>query len=385
MRYTKILFKVIAGVAFVGATAAVSFAGMNPASPGLPIVAAYGTTVANNQMSSMCVACHSGAVYGAGMASHFVFTDSAKPTHSGGGWTNLDYNKATTAGTALREGGQYFHLTAWTTAGIWSKYGNFANKVSETAAPANTPGFESTTKVAASALYTDEIICESCHNIVKNVAGGNNLVEKPGDATTPTGALAFTDSKVATLCVGCHGWLYDSNVVNAENNGPNGNFDNVWNMVGETGTTVKNSNAAEFKNDGVKHNVNHHVMSGDNRSATQATAMLNWSPTTQFDSTQAHRMSTAERLGNTYGLKASASWGAGFRPATTATNFSCLSCHTVAHGGALSTGASILRGTANGAAVSSLERISDGARSWKDQDANVGAGVGTWCQNCHKN
>lgn len=383
MRYTKILFKVIAGVAFVGATAAVSFAGLNPAGPGLPTVTVTGYgggPLANNQLSAMCVACHNRAVYGTTMASHFVF-DDAHRTNSGGGWTSADYSKTGTP----RDAGQYFHISAWSTAGIWSKYGNFTTKLSETAAPAGSVGFELATKgVALATLQSDEIICESCHNIVKNVAGGNNLVEKPGDVTTPTGALAYTDSKVATLCVGCHGWLYDSNAANAENNMPNGNYDNVWNMVGETGATVKNSNAAEWKADGVKHNVNHHVMSGDNRSVAIATAQINWSPTAAFDPTAAHRMDTTVRTAGSYGLKAT--WGAGFRQAAVATNFSCLSCHTVAHGGALSTGATILRGTANGlATTTALDRINDNGRSWKDQDANVGAGVGTWCQNCHQN
>jgi hypothetical protein len=384
MRYTKILFKVIAGVAFVGATAAVSFAGLNPTAPGLPTVTVTGYgggALPNNQLSGMCVACHNRAVYGTTIASHFVF-DDAHRTNSGGGWTSADYTKT----GAPRDGGQYFHVTAWTTAGIWSKYGNFATKTSETGAPAGSVGYELATKnIGLAALAADEIICESCHNIVKNVAGGNNLVEAPGDVIAPAGAQAWTDSKVATLCVGCHGWLYDSNAANDNNNmAAGGNFDNTWNLLGEAAAAAKkDSNAAEWKNDGVKHNVNHHVMSGDVRAPGIATAMVNWSPTTAFDPNQTHRMTTTPIAGAGYAVKAT--WEAGFRQAAVATNFSCLSCHTVAHGGAIRTGASILRGTTTGpAATGALDRISDG-RSWKDQDANVAAGVGTWCQNCHKN
>ncbi len=392
MRYTRNLIKIFAGVAIVAATAAVSFAGVNPAGPGLPsvTVTSYGGgALANNQLSGMCVACHTRTPYGTGAtaATHFVFDDNHH-TNTGGGWTSADYSKTGTP----RNGAQYFRVTAWSTAGNYSKYGNFTSKLSEVNTNA-TVGYELATKVAATAaaIQTDEVICESCHNIVRNVAGGNNLLELPGDTLGTAGPLAYADSKVATLCVGCHGWLYDASAVNTDcNSMTNGAYaDNLWTMVGEAGAIRKDSNGADWKSDGVKHLVNHHVMSGDKRNLGIANANLNWTPTTTFDVAQAHTMDTTVRAGS-YALKLRTNWGAGFTPLTGAvTNFSCLACHTNGHGGSANTGASILRGTAFGSSVTGtqslvINRINDG-RSWKDQDANAGSGTGNWCQNCHQN
>lgn len=385
MRYTKILFTALATAAIAGTFAIGAFAGINPASAGLPTVTVTGYgggPLANNQMSGMCVACHTRLVFGASTATHFVFDDT-HATNSGGGWGSADYTKT----GAVRNGGEYFHVTEWKAgSGIYSKYGNNTTKLSETAAPAGAVGFEMATGARTLAqLALDEIICESCHNIVKNEAGGNNLVAVPGDLKTPTGANAFTDSKVATLCVGCHGWLYETNAANDCNaTALGGNYDNLWNMLGETGAVRKGGNAAEWKNDGLKHAVNHHVMSGDKRNTVIATAQVNWTPTSQFDGSTSHTIDTTVRTGSGYMLKTP--WVSPFVRAATATNFSCLSCHSVGHGGPLSTGASILRGTASGyATTTAIDRLSDGSRTWKDQDANIAAGAATWCQNCHAN
>ncbi len=384
MRYTKLLILALASASLIGAVAINSMAGLNPASPGIPSVtiSGYGGGAAlpNNQMSAMCVACHTRMVFGASAGSHFVF-DDAHQTNSGGGWTSADYSK-----TGIpRDAGEYFHVTRWAgNDNNFSKYGDLTNKRSATAATAGRVGYELAVTGATNAnLATYEIICESCHNIVKNVAGGNNLLDVPGDAIGSSNQYA--ESKVATLCVGCHGWLYDSNAANDNNSMANGAYwDNTWNLVFEaTGAAKKNSNAAEFKNDGVKHNINHHVMTGDKRDSFIAAAMINWTPTAQFDSVQTHTMDTTVRPA-TSGYVLKASWTAPFYRSSVSTNFSCYGCHMQGHGGAVSTGASILRGSASGNATSGIDRINDG-RGWKDQDAKISAGAATWCQNCHAN
>jgi len=378
MRYTKVFITALAVAALIGATVSLAVAGLNPADPGLPTVSAYGESIANNGMSAMCVACHNRTPYGTAAGAsgtHFVFGGAGLLTNSGGGYTG-SYSK----GGAVRDAGQYFHIGAWTTSGIYSKYGNDTANVSATNAPAGTVGYELATQgVAAATLTGYEIICESCHNIVVNVAGGNNLVDSPGDAP----GNQFRDSAVATLCVGCHGWMYDSNAANSVNTMANGGFfDNVWNTVAEAGATVRNNNEQEYKDDGVPHAINHHMGTGDARVASIAAAYLNWSPTAAFSPNMVHDpIDTSVRAGFSYKLKAT--WGTGFVRGNDATDFSCIACHAAGHGGHNSVGASILRGTAQGPRTS-IERISD-ASDWKDQDASATAGSATWCQNCHAN
>lgn len=164
-------------VALLGAAAGAGIvwpaqAAMNPSAPGLPAVDnVYGQSgIPNNQVSAMCVACHS-AVPLPGRTSHFVAHFNAA---SGGNRTTTAAGKSTKERTA-----------PWTGSGLSSKYGNFTTWVSD-----NT--------------VTGEMICESCHNIVRNVAGGNNLLEssllgnpRPSQPTTLT-------SPTTTLCEGCH-------------------------------------------------------------------------------------------------------------------------------------------------------------------------------------
>lgn len=384
MRYTKITILVLTVVLLVGSSASMATAGLNPADPGLRSVDAYGITgIAKNGMSAYCVACHRTTPYGTGAGAtgtHFVYGGTGLTTNSGGGWVSTDYAKS-----GERDLGQYFHIGAWQTAGIYSKYGNTSTNLSATNAAAGTVGYElAETGVGATTLNGHELICESCHNIVVNVAGGNNLVEHPGRAGEY--GNQFRDSAVATLCVGCHGWMYDSNAANAVNNmSAGGYFDNAWNHIAEsTSNAVRDSNAKEWKDDGAAHNVNHHMGTGDARVAAIATAYLNWSPTAAFSSSMTHDpIDTTTRAGFSYTLRAT--WGTGFARGDDATDFSCLACHAVGHGGHSSVGASILRGTATGAATTVIQRIGDSstARNWKDQDRNATAGASTWCQNCH--
>lgn len=141
-----------------------SFAGLNPASPGLPVVDnVYGLNgVPGTAVSATCVSCHT-LVPLPGRSSHFVRRNS---------------------GTTIQSTKE--RLNAWTGSGGKSKFGNFS------ATPA------SVTDAAG------EMICESCHNIKSNVVGGNNLLEysfptdgRPAQPNTLT-------SVSTTLCEGCH-------------------------------------------------------------------------------------------------------------------------------------------------------------------------------------
>lgn len=145
-------------------------AGMNPATLGLPVVDnVYGLpgSVPLNGASAMCIACHS-AVPVAGKGSHFV------RNHTGG-------TSRTTNGQAAKE-----RLDPWTSTAIRSKYGNFSATV---------------TSVTGS---NGEMICESCHNIINNAAGGNNLVEHSFPWDLRPNQPATLSSNSTTLCEGCH-------------------------------------------------------------------------------------------------------------------------------------------------------------------------------------
>jgi len=133
-------------------------AGLNPADPGLPPAQAYGTTYPNNRASAMCVDCHTANPKSGG--SHFV-------SH----W----------AGTAVRTTGNlaYERLLAWPT-GV-----DYLSKYALPAPP--NPAAVSVTG------QTGEVICESCHNLRRNMAGGNNLLQAYRDSDDP-----------AALCEGCH-------------------------------------------------------------------------------------------------------------------------------------------------------------------------------------
>jgi len=137
--------------------------GLNPADPGLPPSDAYGQTgIPGNNVSAMCVSCHSDAPID-GMASHFV-SGSERRTN----------DKATKERTV-----------SWTASGRASKYGNFSAWTSD-----NTT--------------TGELICESCHSLTRNVAGGNNLLEESYPWSVRPAQPNDLSSPSRNLCEGCH-------------------------------------------------------------------------------------------------------------------------------------------------------------------------------------
>ncbi len=134
-------------------------AGLNPASPGLPDAQAYGTTYPGNRASAMCIDCHT-ANPKPSAGTHFVVHDTGSGVRT---TQDLSYEK----------------LDAWS---------GGAAHLSKYAAPSPPDaGAQSVTG------QTGEIICESCHNLVHNADGGNNLLETYRESIDPS-----------ALCEGCH-------------------------------------------------------------------------------------------------------------------------------------------------------------------------------------
>ena len=154
---------VFLGLALAVAPVGSADCGLNPANPGLPPANAYGQTgIPGDNVSAMCVDCHTDAPKD-GMTSHFV-----------SGTTRRTNDQATKERTAI-----------WTTTGRASKYGNFSTWKSD-----NTT--------------TGELICESCHSLVRNVAGGNNLLEESFQWSVRPAQPNDLNSPSTNLCEGCH-------------------------------------------------------------------------------------------------------------------------------------------------------------------------------------
>ncbi|MBI5014215.1 MAG: hypothetical protein HZB55_01835 [Deltaproteobacteria bacterium] len=170
--------------------------GLNPANPGLPTaVNVYGSTsVTKNGLSAMCVDCH---------------TLSPKPNPRGdnpwpgtGGTHFVVWNDGT-GFRATRNAVAYFRLTSWPDAfegslHAYSKYGDTAAGMSKMISNATNRAATQDTVSGDYAAY--EIICESCHNLIVNAAGGNNLLASYREYA----AAGETVDDPAKLCEGCH-------------------------------------------------------------------------------------------------------------------------------------------------------------------------------------
>jgi hypothetical protein len=359
-----------------------ALAGLNPASPGLPTVAAaaivgnatnvFSANVANNQMSAMCVDCHTLAPK-TGMGTHFVAM-AAGATNSGGSGVNA------TGAVATRDTGNFFRLALWSATGAtgaatYSKYGNGTLSY----VPATVNGVRTATAQGTLATYAGyEIICESCHNIVVNAAGGNNLLE--GQSKAGNAVNDFTTTIVESeICVGCHGFMYTSNAANAAAPA-NANYADARN-TGEIGG-FRGNNEFHFAFNGTTgqqaYAQNHHVMTGDNIDSIRANPGLLWTDNLIVSYTDQPVSSASTR--GTYPV--GAAWtGTGIvKPAAGA--LTCTNCHAAGHGGGVTEGASILRNavsTANAGAgrADAWSRISD-AGAWKQiRDLQ-------FCGQCHK-
>jgi len=190
----------------------VAFAGINPANVGLPTVLpgsmpadGYATglsAIDNNNGSAMCVDCHgrnpsrhTNPTASTNLGSHWV-TKSFNDTGSSGGYPG-DGAKAATNGKYLHRGPWgYTDNTLVSALGV-SKYGRLSGTVVQ---PDYTPA------AGAAVDNTYQMICESCHNIVRNT--GNNKLLAVAGANWDNIAGGY-------LCVGCH-----SDMSNAVNNEP---------------------------------------------------------------------------------------------------------------------------------------------------------------------
>ena len=347
-----------------------ALAGLNPADPGLPTVTdsnIFGGGIANNQLSAMCLDCHT-QIPKAGGGSHYA-SATAGETNSGG--SGIDNTGAITT----RDSAQYFRLTAWENAVLntnnaYSKYGDAANTLSKMIDNVTNP--TATTDATAANYTAYELICESCHNIIVNDAGGNNLLDVNDDGTN----VDWQDVAEASLCVGCHGFMYTDNAAN--------------------GTAPANANWSDSRNDdhtGSKRGnneyhwvwnpstntqepyaQNHHVMTGDNIDNIRAGAGILWTDNLIVSYTDTPIDNTSTK--GTYPV--GSAWTGSVTKPTNSGHLSCTNCHAPAHGGDVTEGASILRGTSlNGAATSAIDRISD-RNAWKRfSDVN-------FCGQCHK-
>lgn len=348
--------------------AAPALAGINPASPGLPTASTNnnngsssytGFSAANGASSALCVDCHTVQPKAGG--SHYVNpTDTVGTTNSGGSGIG------STGAIATRDNGAYFKATAWNintsgAAGL-SKYGNGATGSVST--DNTVAGTRTTTQVAASALGGYDIICESCHNIVVNQAGGNNLLQ-----TQPNNK--WQDASTALICVGCHGFMYTENTANADN----ANYASALND-NEVTTGRKNNNEVHWVK-GVAYAQNHHVMTGDNIDDTKAAARLLWTDNDviHYAAVPIENAGPALTRGS---LPQRAAWVNLTKP-TNSQHLNCTNCHTPAHGEGGSAGASILRNatyTTTANPLGPIARISDRG-GWKKVNDLA------YCTQCH--
>ncbi len=199
-------------------------AGINPASYGLPPVTFTSGAVTDNlfyniaatvpgrQASAMCVKCHTRnpsyrtqyrASNGTGLeylGSHFV-TRTFADTNPGGGYPDSDKSVRGTpiymADNITGLGPNFFGIP---------KYGALVGGV-----PDNTTNRAIGTYPGTSA----QIICESCHNILRNIGPAKLIAQGFANGAATSGAGANTKGSTdPILCIGCHGRM-DSGV-NAE-------------------------------------------------------------------------------------------------------------------------------------------------------------------------
>lgn len=371
----------ILSVLLIGVAPLYVLAGLNPAAPGLP-TATYSASFkgVNNQFSSMCVDCHTrNPSGGLDNGSHFVSRGPGvvaavgdnNATHSGGGWPDDSQE-------GFRENGAYFKVVNWTGSAASSKYGVIGgdNASRSYTNAGNHTGVVNTT-VADYKNY--EIICESCHNILKNVAGGNNLLETP-----PTQAQAES-----LMCTGCHGHMYDLDAKSgaAGATAPAGANDTVNTAkyqayINETDGSGRKTVNTIHTILGVKYDMNHHVTTGDKVNDVLVGVGQAWRDTTVIDPNAV--IGSASSGATTRGQMPQTDWVD--TKTKTSPNINCVNCHAIGHGGWRYTGASILRdttvisgGVAPPTGVERLgeEKASGVTRSWLDFDDT------RYCNDCH--
>jgi hypothetical protein len=351
-------------------------AGLNPASPGIP---------GNNNLSNACIECHTQTPGGAThQGSHFVYNTAlpAYSTHSGGGGS---YN----LGGAAREAGEYFKVTAWAQGGF-SKYGRISDNSS--ISRANDNATFGAAKTATDAEFQGgEIICESCHNLVHNVQGGNNLLAPMTSATVNGTAQVLaaavgtpaTNAPEAPLCVGCHGFMYTGGAAPS----PSGTYYADSRNNSDFGGAKKGNNNAHYIN-GVKMAQNHHVGTGDPIANSLAAQGYLWRDVLSVPTdgeVAAINTSTATTRGQ---MPQQASWsqtdGSIKLKPTNPLWLNCMNCHAEPHSGLNGTAASILRDQDAGGTFTSTSSRQDGIlRIGEASRGYMGFSDTNYCNDCH--
>lgn len=319
----------IIGTIAAGLLAAVpAFAGLNPARPGLPAANAWAVTgIANNQSSAMCVDCHNAnplenrtaARYTTWQTSHNAFKGThyvGLATNSGGGIT------AATPPLTPRVNSQYFMLGNWDgRTGQVSKYGTSDAPYTSYVTDGTLIRNATVDTGAGGSFDTREIICESCHSIVVNEAGGRNLlggaVYLPANSTT--GKVTGTTAVGTAFCEGCHGDMTRADA--PANNEVDGSNHHVVNMV----------NAVTLPNQITDAKANNQLLWAPGRTATGPDRAMSTAPA----------YGTIEEQEIAYRILGS--WVGGVAVKQAGGLFNCSDCHAFGHGGRTDTGARILR------------------------------------------
>lgn len=374
MRHFKIA---LMGVCVVALSLGAAYAGVNPADPGLAV---------RNNSSNICIDCHTVAPGGGAThyGSHFVYdpTVTGTLTNSGGGG-NWNYDNA------ARDAGQYFKTTQWAESTGYSKYGNTADNTSVGAGNDNAAYGSAVYLAASNSAYAGhEIICESCHNVVKNVAGGNNLLA-PMTALTSAPSVQVSpvqEANEATICVGCHGFMYGAGTGYTATASPGTYYADARNTADVSPGGRKGNNGVHYIN-GAKYRQNHHVMTGDKILNADAALGLLWRDvlTVPSDGEETGVIDTASTRGQ---MPQRATWNntdtAGKVKATTTTYLNCIQCHSAPHSGLAGTAASILRDQdAGGNATLSTDRHTYIARIGENNRTWMGFNDYNYCQDCH--
>lgn len=370
MRHTRKLILLLLSVLLIAGAPVLVGAGLNPARPGLAPAVYAGKTLQNNAFSAMCVDCHSTVpVRGTHTGSHFVSkgpdVTGADVTHSGGGFGTPGQQSQ----AGVRTNGAYFKVSAWSS-GAASKYGDVSTDNSySTVSTGNHTGVVDNT---ASNYANREIICESCHNILVNAAGGNNLL------TTP---VAQTDDATPSICIGCHGDMYDDDAPSAQGvpTGANALVNttkyNDARNINEVSGGRKGVNSIHVV-EGKVYDMNHHVTTGDWVTAAIVGVGQTWRDTLAISADAV--LNPVSNQGTRGQMPQQANWKDGKQKPTTAV--SCLNCHTHGHGGNAYTAASILRDTdplKTAAPANPTDRLSDTGRGWFDFNDVL------FCNDCH--
>lgn len=350
-----------------------ALAAINPASPGLAKSNAYGEEgIPNNGSSAICVECHTENPK-PNFGTHFVVNDLAselRETNSGGGWNDAMWG--------IRDNGEFLKISPWAEeyggSGGLSKYGNSTNWESVmfigNGGAVEILAAESVRQVTMPEEMAElEIICESCHSLRVNVEGRYNLLSNMTDSIFLDDSV---DGAVASLCVGCHGFLYQN--IQVEANSLNTNWLDPRN-ISLAAKDRRGNNELHYIS-ALPYPRNHHVMTGDIIDHPIVNAGLTIRDVNVLSSDLVSIPIRTDSRKGTMPIREIP-----LPPLSLPTdplNLHCLTCHAPAHGGDRTMGAAILRGE-NLLGLDGgfgIDRISDGKEWGRFRDSE-------FCLACH--